>query len=134
MSLPVLGKSILIAFVGTIVVWVYASTYLQYAGTDQGFPSYHDKIFQVALLGNFVIGLPIALLVFWLAHKHLVRSPTTLAMVSVLAGIMMILASFAMGDSEAVLALGLPAFVAALTYGLLGWFWILRPMRKSMDV
>ena len=43
----------------------------------------------------------------------------------------MLLTSYAIAEEEGVLALGIPAFIAALTYGILGWFWILRPLRAS---
>ena len=54
-------------------------------------------------------------------------------MIAVLAGIMMVLASYAIGEGGGILFLGIPAFLAALTYGILGWFWILRPLRKSQQ-
>lgn len=84
-----------------------------------------------SLTGSFAIGLPVALLVFWMSHRHLAASPTVLAMIVVLAGIMMLLASFVIGDAEGMIVLGVPAFLAAATFGVLGWFWIIRPMRNS---
>lgn len=53
-------------------------------------------------------------------------------MVAVLAGIMMILTSYVIGDEMGVLVLGIPAFLAALTYGILGWFWILKPLQRTL--
>ncbi len=85
------------------------------------------------LIGSFSIGLPVSMLTYLFSSKHLAQSPQTVAMVAVLAGIMMILASYAIGDEEAVLILGIPAFIAALTYGVLGWFWILKPLRKRSE-
>lgn len=82
-------------------------------------------------LGSFLIGLPIALLTFWLSREHLIGSPQTLAMIAVLAGIMMMLASFVIGDENGVIVLGVPAFIAAITFGALGWFWILVPLRSQ---
>ena len=86
---------------------------------------------MLTLFASFAIGLPIALLTFLFSSQHLAKSPTALAMVCVLAGIMMVLASFALADQRGVVTLGIPAFIAALTYGILGWFWILKPLRKA---
>ena len=52
-------------------------------------------------------------------------------MVAVLAGIMLMLASFVLADEAGVLVLGIPAFIAVITFAVLGWFWILRPMRRG---
>ncbi len=133
MSLAVAGKSILIALVAAGVAWGYLLAFARFNGSESAVPGYSTMALYGSMLGSFVIGLPVSLLVFWMSHKHLVRSPTTLAMVAVLAGIMMILASFVIGDREAVLVMGVPAFLAAITFGLCGWFWILRPMREASD-
>ena len=85
----------------------------------------------VSVMSSFLIGLPVALLIFALSWRQLMNSPTQMAMTTVLAGIMMVLTSFAIGDEAGVLLLGIPAFIAALTYGILGWFWILKPQRKA---
>ena len=85
----------------------------------------------VSVMSSFLIGLPVALLIFALSWRQLMNSPTQMAMTTVLAGIMMVLTSFAIGDEAGVLLLGIPAFIAALTYGILGWFWILKPLRKA---
>ena len=92
------------------------------------------RVFMPSLMASFAIGLPGALMTFVLSGKHLAQSPVTVAMVAVLAGIVMILTSFAIGDEEAVRILGIPAFIAALTYGILGWFWILKPLQRTLNI
>ena len=44
----------------------------------------------------------------------------------------MVLTSYAIADEEGVFLLGIPAFIAALTYGILGWFWILKPLQRTL--
>ncbi|MEM6856238.1 MAG: hypothetical protein AAF559_00070 [Pseudomonadota bacterium] len=83
--------------------------------------------YVITLAITCIIGLPVALLTYLFARRHLEQSPATLAMIAVLAGIIMVLTSYAIGDEETVLNLGIPAFAAAITYGILGWFWIVKP-------
>ena len=130
MSLALIVRFALIAFVAAIAAWIPVAASFVFDGAAFGVVFYLG-LFVPALLGSFTIGYPVALLAFYLSWRHLVASPTTLAMVSVLAGIMMLLTSYAIAEEEGVLALGIPAFIAALTYGILGWFWILRPLRAS---
>lgn len=130
MTLVIFGKAIIIAICAALVAWGYLLAFSQYSGGDLATPGYRGVMLYGSLIGSFAIGLPVALLVFWLSHRHLVGSPFTLAIIVVLSGIMMILASFVIGDSGGVIVLGLPAFMAAATFGLLGWFWILKPLRE----
>ncbi|MEO0461869.1 MAG: hypothetical protein AAF127_01980 [Pseudomonadota bacterium] len=90
-------------------------------------------LFALALIGSFGIGLPVALLVLWLAGKQIAQNPQILAMIVALSAIMLMLASFAVGGEIAMFTLGLPSALAALTYGILGWFWILRPLRNTLN-
>ncbi|MEM1289721.1 MAG: hypothetical protein AAGH60_15330 [Pseudomonadota bacterium] len=136
MTLAVIWKAVLIAVCAALSVLAYfalGSTLDGILDGGHGFTS--DAAvgtLGAALFGSFTIGLPVALLTFLLSWRHLAQSPATLAMVAVLAGIMMILTSYVIGDEMGVLVLGLPAFVAALTYGILGWFWILKPLRPTL--
>ena len=131
MNLAFAGKSIVIALVAAGVAWVYLLAFARFNGSENTVPAYPAMALYGSMLGSFMIGLPVSVLVFWMSHKHLVKSPTTLAMIAVIAGIMMILASFVVGDREAVLVMGVPAFLAAITFGVCGWFWILKPMREA---
>ncbi len=127
--LSFLGKSILIALCAGMASWFYLILLASFYPTWEMDGEALGGTFFYTALGSLVIGLPIALLTFWMSRRHLVKSPTTLAMIAVLAGIMMVLASFVIGDRNGVIVLGIPAFVSACTFGLLGWFWIVRPMR-----
>ena len=135
MTLGVFVKALVIAVCAGLTAWSYFAAGWAADGLlfDDPSRSFDRGIWLLwpTLFGSFTIGLPVALLTFLLSWRHLVQSPTTLAIVTVLAGIMMILTSYAIGKEGGVLALGIPAFIAALTYGILGWFWILRPLRAS---
>ena len=132
-GLVFIAKGIVIAICAAVAAWAYLFAFTLYreegAGLDWAIGEASVATFLFALLGTFAVGLPIALFTFRFSAGHLAQSFTTLAMVAVLAGIMLVLASFVVGDRAGVLVLGIPAFIAALTFGLLGWFWILRPMR-----
>ena len=133
--LGVIAKGVVIAIcaAGAAVLSVALFAYAMEPDTAmrEGKSQAWGLIFGFALLGSMAIGLPVALLTFIFASKHLAQSPATLAMIAVLAGIMLVLASFVVGDEAGVYLLGLPAFAASLTYALLGWFWVVRPLRKK---
>lgn len=129
--ITLLAKSLLIA-VGAAITSTLCLAAILYARGEVGYltPGYSLEIFKLAAMGCFVIGLPIAGLIFLFSGKHLARSFTTSAMVGALSGIMMVLASFVVGAEMGVAILGIPAFMAALTFTVLGWFWILKPERN----
>ena len=132
-SLALIGKSIVIAFLAAVAATTYIFAGFGLALGPGDAITLHSEpllvMFGVALVGCFAIGLPIAFLTFAFSARHLAQSPTTMAMVTVLAGIMMVLASYVVADETGVYTLGIPAFIAALTFGVLGWYWILRPLR-----
>lgn len=134
MTLAILAKAIAISVCAAAMATLYFVAALVFdtpLRTGAGYSlASASRTFMPSLMGSFAIGLPVALMTYFLSGKHLAQSPLTVAMVAVLAGVMMILTSYALGDEEAVRILGIPAFIAALTYGILGWFWILKPLRK----
>ena len=131
----IVGKGVVIAACAAVAAWLYIACLTIHLGMAPGMEwiacEASAGTFLFSLIGSLAIGLPIALLVFWMSGKHLRNSPATLAMIVVLAGIMMVLASFVIGDEEGVAVLGVPAFICAVTFGVLGWFWIIRPMRDG---
>jgi len=129
--LPILGKAIVIAICAAVAAWVYSLLYAIAFSGGWEVSNFPYVTLVGSFLGSFTIGLPIALLTYWLSHAHLVRSPATLSMIVALAAIMMILASYVVAAWEGVMVLGYPASIAAITYGLLGWIWILLPMRSQ---
>jgi len=134
-TLLVFAKAILIAICAALAAWAYfvmSSNIDGFSPRASGMSAERaGGALMMTLFGSFTIGLPVALLTFLLSWRHLANSPTTLAMVTVLAGIMMVITSYAIGKETGVLILGIPAFLAALTYGILGWFWVLKPLRNS---
>lgn len=132
--LSLAGKGIAIAIFAAIAAWAYHFVVaLQIGhGVEWARGSESALAFSVALVGTFAIGLPVAFFAYRFSALHMAKSFVTLAMVAVLSGIMLILASYVVADRAGVLVLGIPAFIAALTFGLLGWFWILRPQEKAL--
>lgn len=129
--LNLLGKSVVIALCAAVVAWFYLLAMVSYSGADLLDTSYSGLMLQGTLLGSLTIGLPVSLLTLSMARRHLLQSPRTLAMIVALAGVMMVLASYALAEREGMIMLGAPAFLAAIVYGAMGWFWILRPMREE---
>ncbi|MEM6493135.1 MAG: hypothetical protein AAF650_02030 [Pseudomonadota bacterium] len=84
-----------------------------------------------AIQGSLVVGLPVAWLTFQWAGRHIAAAPSTLGLIAGLAAVMLVLASFAIGDANAAYWLGLPSVAAVATYAGLGWLWIIRPEREK---
>ncbi len=122
-----------IAIAGSVAAWITVVAIFALQRSDEPVTEIWIEVymgmFWVGLAGNFVVGLPVALLVYALARKHLVQAPASLAMISVLSGVMLILASYVIGDERAALIFGLPAFASAITFGAAGYFLIIRPQR-----
>ncbi|MEP3051746.1 MAG: hypothetical protein ABJP48_02030 [Erythrobacter sp.] len=89
------------------------------------------EMLPLALLGSFAVGLPVALLTYFFAAKRLTSSPLTLLLIANLAGIVLILASFALADVFGAFFLGLPSWLAANVFGVIGWFWIVKPQKEA---
>ncbi|MHA7818349.1 MAG: hypothetical protein ACX930_01745 [Erythrobacter sp.] len=134
-GLTLIGKSITIAILAAVAAWAYLYAFtLSRDGLqalDWALGEASIASFLMALLGTFAVGLPVALFTYRFSAAHLAQSFTTLATVAVLAGIMLVLASYVLAREAGVLVLGIPAFIASITFALLGWFWILKPMRKG---
>lgn len=130
--LTLVGKSVLIAIAAALAAWLYLLGFAGISGGELSTRGYVGVMLYGSLAGSFGLGLPIALMVYWMASHHLAQSPKLLAMIALLAGIMMILASYVIGQEEGVVLLGMPAFFAALTFGGLGWLWIVKPIRNGL--
>ncbi|MDJ0977731.1 MAG: hypothetical protein QNI87_04275 [Erythrobacter sp.] len=89
-------------------------------------------VLYYATAGNLLVGFPVALLTLQFSGRHMARSLTTFAMIVALAAIMVVLASFAIGGAFIAYWIGLPSIAAVLTYALLGWFWIVTPLRSAV--
>ena len=126
-------KFLAIAFAAAVVAWlpVYLLFGLDMSSRLQ--PSFAGGLFQIALAGSFGIGLPIALATFMMARRHLASSPSTLVLIVLLVGVMIALTSLVLLDASAAFLFGIPSLLAAATYAVLGWLWVLRPMRVSAE-
>lgn len=127
----VIARFAIIAFMAAVAAWLPVALILTWDMQSDLAPGFMISLLPMALLGSYAVGFPIAVLTFWLARKHLVHHPSTLALIAPLAGLMMTLASFLLMDGSAAVLFGVPCFIAASTYAVLGWFWILKPMREA---
>ena len=133
--LALIANFIGIAIAGSVAAWVTVVAIFALERADKPITEIwievYTGMFWVGLAGNFVVGLPVAVLVYALARKQMVQAPAILAMISVLSGVMLILASFVVGDARAALIFGLPAFASAITFGVVGYLFLIRPHRTS---
>ena len=130
--LSLLGKALVIAICAAVtpaLTLAVVSAVLENGGAMSLQATY--SLFAVSLLGSFMIGFPVAMLVYFMAWRHLVRFPTTLVLITFLSVVVMTIASFVIGGAGGIAFLGLPAAFAAVTYAGLGYLWIIRPMRTA---
>ncbi|MEL6487360.1 MAG: hypothetical protein AAFQ13_09470 [Pseudomonadota bacterium] len=120
-----LAKSAAIALIAGVLAW------LPYGALNAIDGGLSVSLLPIALLGSFAIGLPIALVCLYLAGTHLRRSPGTVFLMANFAGAVLLLASYVLGQGSGLIALGAPSVIAANTFALLGWFWILKPERDQ---
>ncbi|MGB3469456.1 MAG: hypothetical protein WBA51_01370 [Erythrobacter sp.] len=133
MTFSIIARFAVIAFAAAVAAWVpLVFGHFFRDGEPLAIQTYFASL-SVALLGSFTVGLPVALLTFHLAWRHLVQSPVTLAMIACLSGVMMMLTSFVLLGREGLITLGLPSFIAAGTFGLLGWLWIIKPIGQMEE-
>ncbi len=131
MTLNVIGKAMLIALCAAIAAWLPVAIMMT-TGLDSGLRAAMAlSLLPLALLGSFAIGLPISLIAFLWTKNHVMTSVTTLFVMANLAGIVLILTSFVLLKEEGVYILGIPSFIAANTFAILGWLWIIRPLRRA---
>jgi hypothetical protein len=121
-------RALLIAFLAGVAAWLPLVLIFYEWVEDEAL-----TLLPVALFGSFVIGLPIALLVYYLAKDALKRSPSAVFMLANLAGVMMILTSYFLTNRAGMLLFGVPSWIAANVYAVLGWFWILKPGRAANE-
>ncbi len=136
--LALIAKFVLIAFAAGVAAWVPAGLHFAALGADLSKAADTGNIqlfwLQISLLGSFAVGLPVALLVYYLAAPQLAQRPATIFLIAALAGVMMILTCAVFGDASSMVLFGIPSFIAANTYAVLGYFLIIRPMRQTADV
>ncbi len=135
MTIAVLGKAIIIAFMAALTAWLFPVAYLVSTGDSLNLnpASPVRQGSTIALLGSYGVGMPVSLLTYFLARRHLMQSPMTLFTIASLAGVMMILVCLVFGDGFLALMFGVPSLIAALVFATLGWFWILKPEREAAN-
>lgn len=133
MSLSVIARSVLIALIAGVAAWLPFTLDVVFWSGSAAPSNLHLLLLAFALCGSLLIGLPIALVTFHLAWKQLVHAPLTLAMIASLSGVMMMLTSFVLWGEPGLVTIGLPSFIAAGTFGLLGWLWIIKPIGQMEE-
>jgi len=80
----------------------------------------------VSAIGNFVLGVPIALAVLYFLKPAQMRLSTLLIAANVIGGFLAFL-TFAVGLLPLFYILGLPILIAANAFAIFGWFWVIKP-------
>lgn len=125
--LVLFAKSLLIAFAAAVAAclpWVLV------IGGDA---VSSIRFLAVAAMGSFAVGLPIALLTYYLAGEQLRQSAGTVFMIANMAGVMLLLVTILLGQVFGGFVFGVPSLIAANVYAVLGWFWILKPQREAQN-
>ncbi|MEE4538543.1 MAG: hypothetical protein V2J51_08660 [Erythrobacter sp.] len=129
--LEIAVKGVVIAFFAAVAAWLPAAAFWTLDMDQQSRFAVATRMLPIAILGSYVVGLPVAMLTFFFARRHLIDSPKTLFLMANLSAIVMTLASYAIGDRLVVLMLGVPSFIAANTYAFFGWIWVINLIREN---
>ncbi len=122
------AKSLVIAFAAAVAAW------LPWVLVIGGDADSSLQLFAVAAVGSFAVGLPIALLTYYLAGEQLRQSAVTVFMIANMAGVMLLLVTMVLGQVFGGFVFGVPSLIGANVYAVLGWFWILKPQRDALNV
>lgn len=121
-----------ISLLAGIAAWLPV-TFAFETDPDSVIPRYYTlRFLPVSLAGSFGVGFPIALAVYLLAREPLSRSFGTVLLIAVLSSVVIALTAAIIFDGSAALIFGVPTLFATLTYSILGWFWILKPLRHTL--
>lgn len=126
-----IGKSVAIAVVAALVAWLPMAVLVTWDMDLELRVPTAIRLLSVSLLGTLAIGLPVTLLTYFLARKELEKSFKTVLLTANLAGIVMLLVTTVLGNLFGGFVFGIPSILAANTFAVLGWFWIIKPHRKT---
>ncbi|TRD09849.1 hypothetical protein FGU71_12590 [Erythrobacter insulae] len=133
----IFAKFAVIAILAGIAAWVPVAIYLMIeagrSSSENALSGFQLGALQVSLLGSLAIGFPVALLTYFLAVRQLARTPSALFLIAALSAVMITLAAYLVADTAAAFAFGVPSLIAAMTFAVLGWFWIIRPQRGAIN-
>ncbi|MEP3420708.1 MAG: hypothetical protein ABJN35_03165 [Erythrobacter sp.] len=127
--LAVIGKANIVALLAAVAAWLPMGILFYSSNGGLNF-----NLLLLALLGSFAVGLPVALLCFFMAGDYLRRSPKTVFLMANFAGIMLMLTSYAFADSFGLVFFGGPSLIAANVFAALGYLWIIKPQRETPNV
>lgn len=134
LSWALFGKSMVIALLAGLIPWLVFWMFLapdNVLGWDGPF-GVSFAVLPIGLLGSFAVGLPIALMTYALAGTVMAQRPIAVFMAANLAAAVMALVLAVLGGPKVVWLYGIPCAIAANTYALLGWQWILKPLRAEL--
>lgn len=133
MTFGIFVKFVVIAFLAGLATLVPMFVYFSFAplaaSAAEGLMSVIFIIFAVM----FVVILPVAALVFAFAKNHLVANPKTLVPVTILAAIVLLIASLLLIGSnvEAFISFAIIIASAASAFSGLVWLWVIRPLHRE---
>ena len=81
----------------------------------------------IALAGNFLIGLPISLLVFRYLRRAEQLNMRRLLLLANITSSVIVLALTAIGGLFVTIFYGIPIFIAANAFAIAGWFIVIKP-------
>ncbi len=135
MSWALFGKSLVIALLAGLIPWLVFAMFLA-PGNIRGWDGLFGPsivFLPVGLLGSVAVGLPIALLTYGLAGRVMAHKPPAVFVAANLAAVMMALVLAVLGGPLTAILYGVPCWISANIFAVLGWLWILRPLRDILN-
>jgi hypothetical protein len=124
-------KAVLVAFVATCISGLPVAILLTWGMRPDYVANAVLSCLYISALGNFVIGLPIALAVFPFARGDLRLAK--LVVIANVFGMAFVALVTAQGDFFVTLFYGIPILLAANTFAVVGWRLIIRPTYQTLE-
>lgn len=125
--LSLAGKLAAIAAIAALAAWLPPAVLVGW-GIDANLRlPLAVNLLVVAMAGSFVLGLPVAAMFIAIAGRTFDGGLAGLLGLGAATGLVLLVMTGALGGQFGALFLGGPAFIAAMVYAVLGWFWILKP-------
>ena len=124
MSLDFVIRSVVVTVMAALAAWLPMAILLTFDMDSDLVISLAVRLLLLPLVGSFLIGLPLALLVLRQSSK---LNLPKLLLIANGAGIALVFLAFLFGHVFGAFFFGLPSLLAANAFAIFGWLLIVRP-------
>ncbi len=130
--LALLARAVLVTLLAAVISGLPMATLLTW-GMEPGLRLFAAaRLFLVAIIGSFLIGLPISLATYGLLNSNQQCGVWTLVVIGNLAAIALALLAGSAAGIFGLVFYGIPILIAANVFAVAGWFIVMKPTRANI--